>query len=328
MSFTRYNINDSVVSSETVVRGLWNGDINTLSSFFTSSAQVTSEVGKYFMDVFDTSTTSSLQFSIQYGHISGSGSININPSVSDYSVSKAIYGQYRNLIYGTESTSILDAGLSGNPITDFFAINIARSRYKESLKAGSLTIALSGSISDVKYLTDDSQTSVTSNYIDSNRYYSLRSGSNGSIVTSDTNVYGYVFPDLGIILINPSLLSNYITTPTRIAASNVTDPQNAKLLYNSLVKGGNLRLQSQETISSRYFFTYVQNGEYNYTTNPSIIDDSGNLLFSTLIDNPQTYITTVGLYNDATELLAVAKLSKPLVKDFTKVCVIRIKLDY
>ena len=36
----------------------------------------------------------------------------------------------------------------------------------------------------------------------------------------------------------------------------------------------------------------------------------------------------VGIYNDSNECLAVAKLSKPLVKDFTKEALIRIKLDY
>ena len=47
-----------------------------------------------------------------------------------------------------------------------------------------------------------------------------------------------------------------------------------------------------------------------------------------MIDNPQTYITTIGLYNDANDLVAVAKLSQPVVKDFTKEALIRVKLDY
>jgi hypothetical protein len=42
----------------------------------------------------------------------------------------------------------------------------------------------------------------------------------------------------------------------------------------------------------------------------------------------QTYITTIGLYNDTNELLAVAKLSRPLLKDFTKEALIRVKLDF
>ncbi len=42
----------------------------------------------------------------------------------------------------------------------------------------------------------------------------------------------------------------------------------------------------------------------------------------------QPYITTVGLYNDTNQLLAVAKLSRPLPKDFTKEALIRVKLDF
>jgi hypothetical protein len=41
-----------------------------------------------------------------------------------------------------------------------------------------------------------------------------------------------------------------------------------------------------------------------------------------------TYVTTVGMYNDNNELLAVAKLSKPLQKDFTKEALVRVKLDF
>jgi hypothetical protein len=130
-----------------------------------------------------------------------------------------------------------------------------------------------------------------------------------------------MFPDLNIVILNiSSSISSSI--PPAIATNNHSR------LYDSIVSGSNFQLQSQETVSSRYFFTRVKNSDFNYTTNPSIIDDNGNLLYNTLINNPQTYITTVGMYNDNNELLAVAKLSKPLAKDFTKEALIRIKLDY
>ena len=87
-------------------------------------------------------------------------------------------------------------------------------------------------------------------------------------------------------------------------------------------------LNSYETVSSDYVFVRVPNNQFNYTTNPSIISGSGALLYSTLINNPQTYMTTVGLYNDNQELLAVAKLSKPLVKDFTKEALVQVKLNW
>jgi hypothetical protein len=328
MSFVRYNTDDSVISSETVVRGMWTADNATLSTFFTSSVVTSS----YFLNVFDTANTSSLQFSIQYGHLEGSGSTDINSSVSDITPTRINYGQYRSLIYNDENSSFNFGGIVSK---DFLAVNVARSRYKESIKPGSLTLKLSGSV--VLSLTDDSiiSGSVT-NFIGSNRYYNLISGSAGTAATSLAGVsgsYGLLFPDLGTILLNPRALS----APTanggillNVSQSNGSPGNNAQILYRAISGSGasSFVLQSQETVSSRYFFTRVKNNEFNYTTNPSIINDSGSLLYTTLIDNPQTYVTTVGMYNDNNELLAVAKLSRPLVKDFTKESLIRIKLDY
>ena len=328
MSFVRYNTDDSVISSETVVRGMWTADNATLSTFFTSSVVTSS----YFLNVFDTVSTSSLQFSIQYGHLEGSGSIDINTSVADITPTRINYGQYRSLIYNDENSSFNFGGIVSK---DFFAVNIARSRYKESIKPGSITLKLSGSV--VLSLTDDSVVSGSvTNFIGSNRYYNLISGSAGTAATSLAGIsgsYGLLFPDLGTIILNPRALS----APTanggiilNVSQSNGSPGNNAQTLYRAISGSGasSFVLQSQETVSSRYFFTRVKNNEFNYTTNPSIINDSGSLLYTTLIDNPQTYVTTVGMYNDNNELLGVAKLSRPLVKDFTKESLIRIKLDY
>jgi len=44
--------------------------------------------------------------------------------------------------------------------------------------------------------------------------------------------------------------------------------------------------------------------------------------------DPKVFITTVGLYNTQNELLAVAKLSRPLEKSLTKEALIRVRLDF
>jgi len=327
MSFSRYNPEDSVISSEAVVRGLWTADAYTLSTFFTASSL---PGGEYYIDVYQTGsaiTGSEVQFDIQYGNLNGSGSAPINAAVAGNSPSRIIYGQYRNLVYGTETTNFsFDGGTT--TANDIYVINISRARYKQSLQPGSLNLTLgSGSNGTIK-LTDDSNTTSLTRFIGENRVYYIISGSNGNAYTSSaatTPYYGIMLPDLGCIILDASgSLSRYIQTPTQTAAV----VNNQLKLYNSLVSGSNFQLQSNEVISSRYFFTRIKNSEFNYTTNPSIIDASGNLLFTTLINNPQTYITTVGMYNDNNELLAVAKLSKPLTKDFTKEALIRIKLDY
>ena len=334
MSFTRYNTEDSVISSETVVRGLWSGDANSLiNGFFTSSTTPT----EYYLDVYDanpsTVNSASVQFSIQFGNLNGSGSAPINIAVPGYSPSRVVYGQYRNLVYGTETTNF---SFDNNSTTSdsIYVINISRARYKEALLPGSLNLVLKGTATSSLFLTDDSGTTSLARFIGENQYYNIISGSNGSFYStgSATPYYGLFFPDLNIIVLNANALTaseggGYFVTSS---LTNSTNPSyNHRNLFNAISDTtGSFTLKSSETVSARYFFTRIKNGEYNYTTNPSIIDANGNLLYTTLINNPQTYITTVGMYNDNNELLAVAKLSKPLVKDFTKEALIRVKLDY
>ena len=73
----------------------------------------------------------------------------------------------------------------------------------------------------------------------------------------------------------------------------------------------------------------MKNAEYNYSNNPSFVTGSlGQLAYSTFVTDPQVYITTIGLYNQRRELLAVAKLSQPLLKSFTREALIKVKLDF
>jgi hypothetical protein len=317
MSFSRYNTDDQVVSSETVVRGLWSGDNNTLQNFFTSSTYT-----EYYIDVYNglpSSNTSAIQFDIQFGNLYGSGSTAINPLVTGSSPSRIVYGQYRNLVYGTENTNFSFNG--SVTASSIYVINVARSRYKESLLPGSFELRLGSGSNGTITLIDDSTTTNLSRFLGENRYYNIISGSIVSGSFSTATNYGFFLPDIGVAILDSGSLSSYI--------ANVTSSGNNHLnLFKSIVSGSNFKLQSSETVSSTYFFTRVKNSEFNYTTNPSIIDDNGNLLYTTLINSPQTFPTTVGLYNDNNELLAVAKLSRPLTKDFTKEALIRIKIDY
>jgi hypothetical protein len=333
MSFTRYNTEDSVISSETVVRGLFSGDANSLPVFNTSSVTPT----EYYLDVYDgnpsTVNSASIQFSIQYGNLNGSGSAPINIAVPGYSPSRVVYGQYRNLVYGTETTNF---SFDNNSTTSdsIYVINISRARYKEALLPGSLNLVLKGTATSSLFLTDDSGTTSLARFIGENQYYNIISGSNGSYYStgSATPYYGLFFPDLNIIVLNANALTASVGGGYFVTSSlGSTTAYNHRNLFDSINRGnatGSFTLKSSETVSARYFFTRIKNSEYNYTTNPSIIDANGNLLYTSLINNPQTYITTVGMYNNNNELLAVAKLSKPLVKDFTKEALIRVKLDY
>ena len=80
---------------------------------------------------------------------------------------------------------------------------------------------------------------------------------------------------------------------------------------------------------SNYVFVDTKASEFNYSENPTFISGStGEIIYDLFINNPEVYITTVGLYNDSNDLLAVAKLSRPLLNNFKTAAKVRIKLDF
>ena len=208
-----------------------------------------------------------------------------------------------------------------------------RARYRHNLKPGSINLSLKQGAT-VLNLTDDSVTSsgsaTTTNI---GRQYNLVSGSSGVMLGSSiaqigtTSSYGFVYPDAGLIVINPDALGLKLTNtaPTKVANSN---GNNTNKLLTVMEAGDTFISDSEERITSQYYFTRVKNFEFNYSSNPSFIDNQGNLNFTSMIDMPKVYISTVGLYNDDGDLLAVAKISQPIAKDFTKEALIRVKLDY
>jgi hypothetical protein len=160
----------------------------------------------------------------------------------------------------------------------------------------------------------------------------IRSGSS-TIQVTDSGSYGLYYPDSGFIVLNPSALCHTLSGSVGFGAltpditPNITSSNHQKLL-NSIDSGGSFIVDSEERINSQYYFTRIKNSEFNFTTNPSFIDVNGNLKHPTMESNPKVYITTIGLYNSTNDLVAVAKLSKPIAKDFSKEALIRVKLDY
>ena len=72
-----------------------------------------------------------------------------------------------------------------------------------------------------------------------------------------------------------------------------------------------------------------QNQEFNYSNNPTFVTGSnGTFLHASMLRNPSVYITTIGMYDNINRLVAVAKLSKPLLKSFNREALIKVKLDY
>ncbi len=342
MSFKRFDTEDVVVGAESITSPIWSGDSTTLTTFFTSSTQTGGASGDYYYDIFQTASNlagAKVQFSIAYADKKGSGSLLFNSNVKGKSPSATVFGQYRNLILGDEDTDFTFGTVTSE---HFYAINIDRARYKEKLLPGTLDLKLqiSGS-TNVLRITDDSKVVTTTTFSDSGRVFELITGSTGTLstgkvqtdgFTANSGSYGKLLPDIGVILINGNALGAPIASGglayTSSRGDNLLGQNNLKTFSQLLTYGSNFRLQAEETISSNFVFVRARNAEFNYSTNPSNITGSGELLHNVMINSPQSFITSVGLYNDNNDLLAVAKLSRPLLKDFTKESLIRIKLDY
>jgi len=334
MAFKRFDPEDFVVSSDSITSTLWSTGAPTLTSFYTNSIQLAGSSGDYYLSIYDSSSVSNVQFDIVYCDSEGSGSNWFNNIVPGNSPTKTMYGQYRALILEDENANFV-FGKGNNIITGsyFWVLSIERARYKESLFPGSLNLTLSGTGGTIN-LTDDSQDNLVNSFIGTTRVFQLISGSNGTAgslpnsgYVAGSGSYGLVFPDLGTIILNPHALSQSINLfPSR---SNNSDGLNTTTFYTSVSGGASFALNSEETITSDYIFVRARNSEFNYSENPSFISGStGEVIYSNFINQPQVYITTIGMYNDSNDLLAVAKMSRPLLKDFTKEALIRVKLDF
>lgn len=344
MSFNRLEADDFVVSAQSQTQTCWTNNLPTLTTFFTSSTQVSSDSGNYYITVYDgnpTGSATSAQFEIAYGNESGGGALafnnTANPGVSPAST---IFGQYRTLVLEDENAGFVFGNYSGSSI---YVISVERAAYKESLFPGSLDLIISGSTSagnSTLRLTDDSGMVSVPQYYGTQRAYQIisgseglayNSGSGGTGYTTDKGSYGLFLPDIGTLILNGDALDldslEGVNLGT-VTGSN-TAGNNPLRLLGPIQSGSSFALNSEETITSDFVFIRARNSEFNYSENPSYISGStGEVIYNYFINNPQTYITTVGMYNDSNELLATAKLSKPLNKDFTKEALIRVKLDF
>jgi hypothetical protein len=338
---------DFVVSSDAITATLWSGGNPTLSTFFTSSTQEAGSSGNFYLNVYQTASTNSnaaIQFAIAYGNLVGSGSQDYNLAVDGYSPTATIYGQWQDLVIGDENTNFTFGTITSS---QFYVLSIDRTRYKEALALGTLALTISGSSGSITLTDNSAYTTAVTTTGAGVTVYQLITGSQGTKATitsrntadgysANSGSYGWLLPQIGAIVLNPLALADFATSGGigfKYSGSSTGSvvPNNSpnRSLYQAISGSGNFKLNSQETITSDYVFVRARSSEFNYSENPSYISGStGEVLYPYFINNPQTYITTIGLYNDSTELLAVAKLSRPLLKNFTKEALVRVKLDF
>ena len=329
----------------TISSPVWSGGSATLTAFYTGSTQSGSS-GNYYYDVFNkvgSDSTREVQFAVAYGHFHGSGSLSTSAGNNP---TKAIYRQFRNIcLKNTTSATKFNFNANGDGTTynadDIFVISVNRARYREKLDPGNWELHLSGSgDSETTFLKliDDSGATADSSIKASERVFNVVSGSIAAGTTdiktaaADENTtngsYGLFYPDLGIIVLNATRLD---VAPLSLGTSETanTNMNNAFKLVSASIEGEHFKARREEQIKSSHYFCRVRSDEYNWSQNPTYYSgDNAEVTNTTFIQDPKSYITTVGLYNDNNELLAVAKLSQPLLKSRDREAVIKVRLDF
>ena len=350
--YKKFGPNDRITNkTQVVTSGIWSGDTGSLTAVFTSSAQVTSTSGKYYIDVYNKVTSSSdaeVQFSVAFGNVNGYGSPSLTSVDTSLLASKAIYSQFRNaLLSPTDEYFTVYSGSTANAydLQSILAINVNRARYKERLDPGNFSLTLAGAKGTVTLIDDSGGTeeAVTT----SGRVYNIVSGSLniGSALNATINTYtasngqgwGLFYPDMGVMILNPDALAavvdNGLKPPTiqysnDIYWNNTANSGSLKLIQ-TINSGADFQARRTENVSTSHYFVRANNREFNFSNNPSFVTGStGQFVWGTFEKDPHVYVTSVGLYNDANELLAVAKISTPVEKTFDKEIAIKVKLDF
>ena len=343
---------ENVVS--TIAERMWSDSATTLTTFFTGSIQ-DSNSGKYYYDVrAEDDQTKDVQFAISYGHRLGSGSEG-STTTGTTNPTKAIYSQLRQVLLPPQTTSFNfnGRGSGSHPSDDVFAIVCNRARYREKMDPGNWELHLAsgskrsaGDTSGSHFikLIDDSGAGADPTIGNAKREFNVVSGSiaDGIYETATTRAtstnsgsYGLFYPEMGMIVLNPNALcsgngnvaaAKYVE---EIGTSADSNDLNHRKIFDSIKSGSYFSARREEKKRSSFYFCRALNNEYNHSQNPSYFTGSNaQLANNDFITEPVTYITTVGLYNNKNELLAVAKMSQPFKKDPNTEALIKVRLDF
>lgn len=340
-------------------RGLWANGTGELLTFYTSSTQNAASKA-YYYEVWGSSSldcNDSQMFSVAYGNIFGSGSISQGGEAGD-TATRAIYSQYRLMCLDPGTTTFTLA--NGETVNDFYVINFNRDKVGDKLDPGNFELNLAqlngGAYANSVFTGSNVQISSSNAVItliddsgdatDSLGYggipspvRNLVSGSltNGVYNPTAPHYYGLVYADVGTILISATKL-NQSSSFNTVTGSNIAG-DNAMKLFKSisgsaLINSSGFTARAVDIKEQDFYFVRVPNGEANYSNNPTYItgsalkEDAGKLANEKFRYEPVTYITSVGLYNQDKELVAIAKLSQPIQKSFNSELSITVKLEY
>jgi hypothetical protein len=275
---------------------------------------------------------------------------------------KNIYNQMAQVLMGYDATgSVLrfdedgDILAGGTKIDDGFFLNFSRLLVKDEIKKGSFELQLGvvsafaedGTVMNERVKITDASGSdgylVNSPVGEYGILYATASTGGDVLAANRSYAVGLLFYQAGVAFISGSVFldsgdggilhtstdsSEFSSTSGKTGFNFVTGSEISSSANSIRNRIYNLQFNNTVELNSTVYFCRVNHNEYNYSANPTYLSASKLRVKTKTTDLPVSYITTVGLYNDNNELMAVSKLSEPLKKTPDNEFTIRVRLDY
>ena len=270
-----------------------------------------------------------------------------NTANSQYVKKKNIYNQMSQVLVGYDHTgSILQFDADGNILaggakyTDVIVLPFSRLLVKDEIKKGTFSLTLGVHTS---YATPFASTITITDASGSDGYlvnspvgeYGVLFGAGAAMNGGTTAAVGLLYYQAGIAVITKNVFSGSLGSKAVVmnAGNELVDAvftgsnidSNANAIRHRIQ---NVQFNNTTELNSTIYFCRANHNEFNYSTNPTYTNASKIRVKTNSTDEPVSYITTIGLYNDKSELMATAKLSEPLKKTPTTEFTIRCRLDY
>jgi len=175
------------------------------------------------------------------------------------------------------------------------------------------------------------------------RYYPTQSGAKIGVINIPSTIYGeYIKPKTFLyqsasVYVYDDGEGNLLNSIDNTKCGNVIYSHGLAIIttcsfadLGSFITSSNTTcsFHSSMTLFETQYKCTIRESEFNFSQNPSIISGSNGELYN-FATQPyfDPYITTVGLYNENQDLLAVAKLSQPLPSSRTTDTNIIIRMD-
>jgi hypothetical protein len=358
---------DKISQTEKVTSPYHSDGSTTLLAASIVSSSLTDTNETYFFGISNSTTPTVEEWNVAFGSLNGYGS-NDDGNAIKAPTDAIYKQYANLLLAPTEVTGgfIISSGgshpnaLSGRD-EEIYVLTARRSNMKDRLNKGTWQISLSGSNSagafgltsgpngNVLHLKDDSSTTKPTATPAGDRYNIVSCSSAGVIAGAATvQNFGFFYPDQGILIFSAAELSSSIPgkganeddvvlfdnnnhkgfgyTKTIVNANSKTALRFINCLQPT---GASLKFRDEEDQVSAQYFCRVKSGQMNFSNSPTFVSGSLNeLRQTTMKGNPTTFITSVQLYNDAGEMVAVGNLSTPLKKNFSSEATIKVKLTY